>query len=180
MLPLLNRLKSDESLMLAYQNGDTGAFELLYRRHKDGLYAFLYRSCARAAVVEELAQDSWVGVVKAAGRYRPEARFKTWLYQIAHNRLVDHWRRPDSFHSSLETTLEPVATPAAYEFGELEQRLLAAVGQLPPEQQDALLLQGQGFSVSEVAEITGSGEETTKSRLRYARMQLRELMGGEQ
>ena len=88
MRNLLHGLKSDESLMLAYQRGDSSAFESLYLRHKDGLFAFLYRSYPRTAVVEELAQDTWMAVINAVGRYKPEARFRTWLYQIAHNRLM--------------------------------------------------------------------------------------------
>ncbi len=62
----LDRIKSDESLMRAYQAGDSKAFEALYLRHKDGLYAYLYRSCPRLAVVEEVAQDSWLAVIDSA------------------------------------------------------------------------------------------------------------------
>jgi RNA polymerase sigma-70 factor (ECF subfamily) len=181
MLQVLNRLKSDESLMLAYQKGDADAFEYLYRRHKDSLFAFLYRSCPRAAIVEELAQETWMAVIKAAVRYQPTARFRTWLYQIAHNRLVDFWRRPDNKHSDLESAPEPASVAEAGEDHEaLHSRLMIAIGQLPLEQRDALLLQEQGFSQKEIAEITGAGEETIKSRLRYARNALRERLGGAQ
>ncbi|MEH6582974.1 MAG: sigma-70 family RNA polymerase sigma factor [Halioglobus sp.] len=178
MLSVLNRLKSDETLMLAYQQGDAGAFESLYRRHKDGLFAFLFRSCPRHAIAEELAQEAWMAVIKAAERYRADAKFRTWLYQIAHNRLVDFWRRQDNRHSSLETIAE---TPAASEDSrtELQEQLMTAIGTLPADQRDALLLQEQGFSQREIADITGAGEETVKSRLRYARKQLREQLGEE-
>ncbi len=181
MMQVLNRLKSDESLMLAYQQGDAGAFESLYRRHKDALFAFLFRSCPRPAIVEELAQETWMAVVKAAQRYQPEALFRTWLYQIAHNRLVDFWRRPDNRHSDLESAPEDaVAVETSAAKADLQQRLMDAIGKLPREQRDALLLQEQGFSQREIAEITGAGEETVKSRLRYARKQLREQLGGEE
>lgn len=179
MLALINRLKSDEALMLAYQRGDTGAFECLYRRHKDGLFAFLYRSCPRLAVVEELAQDAWLAVVNSAPGYRPEARFKTWLYQIARNRLVDFWRRRDNTHGPLDTAPEPLADNSGAARQELQQCLMTAIGELPHEQRDAILLQEQGFSLREIAEISGDGEETIKSRLRYARKQLRQALGGE-
>jgi RNA polymerase sigma-70 factor (ECF subfamily) len=176
MLTLINRLKSDEALMQAYQRGDTGAFESLYQRHKDGLFTFLYRSCPRPAVVEELAQEAWFGVVRAAPDYRPGAAFRTWLYQIGRNRLADYWRRRDNHHTDLELAPEPVASNAG-EAGDLEARLMAAIGALPAEQRDTLLLQEQGFSLSDIAAITGSGVETIKSRLRYARGQLREQLG---
>lgn len=177
MRTLINRFKSDEALMQAYQRGDTGAFECLYHRHKDGLFAFLYRSCQRRAVVEELAQDTWTGVINAAENYRPEASFRTWLYQIGRNRLADHWRRADNRHLDLDSAPEPASEPAPD--SDMQQRLMRAIGELPADQRDALLLQEQGFSLQEVAQITGSGEETIKSRLRYARTQLRTQLGEE-
>ena len=85
MLQLLDRFKSDESLMLAYQRGDAGAFESLYQRHKDPLFGFLYRSCPRAAIVEELAQETWKAVIKAAQRYQADAPDHLVL-QLAHRR----------------------------------------------------------------------------------------------
>ena len=181
MRQLINRLKSDESLMLAYQRGDAVAFEHLYQRHKDALFAFLFRSCPRHAIVEEIAQETWMAVIRAAERYRADAQFRTWLYQIAHNRLVDFWRRPDNRHSALdEEQFEVEATTPDCSRDALQQKLLAAIAQLPTEQRDTLLLQEQGFSQREIAEITAAGEETVKSRLRYARKQLRKLLGGEE
>ena len=91
----------DEQLMLAYREGDAGAFEELYRRHKGGLYRFVLRSVRDRAVAEELYQEIWMRVIEARGRYEvsapsadaKSAKFGTWLYTIAHNRLVDHWRK---------------------------------------------------------------------------------------
>lgn len=177
MRQLIHRLKSDEALMLAYQRGDVAAFDSLYRRHKDGLFTFLYRSCPRQAIVEELAQEAWEGVIDAAARYHPDARFRTWLYRIAHNRLVDFWRRRDNRMDSLEGVPEPVATGDGA--AELRQAVMEAVAALPGEQRDALLLQEQGFSLGDIAAITGAERETVKSRLRYARRQLRERLGDE-
>ncbi len=179
MLTLLNRLKGDEALMQAYQRGDASAFECLYLRHKDGLYAFLYRHCQRPAAVEELAQDTWMAVVDRAASYRVEARFRTWLYQIAHNRLADFWRRRDNRHSSLDPASEPLAVDSPPDEEDLSRKLLAAIARLPGEQRDALLLREQGFSQRDIAAITGAGEETVKSRLRYARRQLRQQLGGD-
>jgi RNA polymerase sigma-70 factor (ECF subfamily) len=179
MRTLINRLRSDEALMQAYQGGDSGAFECLYHRHKDGLFAFLYRSCPRHAVVEELAQDAWFAVVDRARHYRAEAQFKTWLYQIAHNRLVEFWRRRDNSLTVLDVVSEPLPDCGAPDREDLQARLMTAIAALPGPQRDALLLQEQGFSLQEIASITGELEETVKSRLRYARRQLRELLGGE-
>src|SRR3972149_3712187 len=83
----------DEQLMTAYRDGDAGAFEKLYLRHKGPLFRFVLRGVYQRSVAEELFQEIWMRVSEARERYAPEARFTTWLYTIAHNRLVDHWRR---------------------------------------------------------------------------------------
>ena len=167
--------------MLAYKSGDAGAFELLYQRHKNGLFAFLFRSHPRRAVVEELAQDTWVAVVNAAAEYTPKAKFRTWLFQIAHNKLVDHWRRPDNRHTEYDASAEFAdpdnAKPDLIETCEVQSKVLTAIGALPRDQKDALLLSEQGFSNADIANITGAGKETVKSRLRYARNQLRDQLG---
>ena len=84
--------ESDEHLMLAYAGGDSAAFETLYSRHKGPLYRYVLRSVKGRGEAEELFQDIWMKVVEAASRYAPQAKFTTWLYTVAHHRLVDHWR----------------------------------------------------------------------------------------
>ena len=175
MLNLIHRFRSDEALMQAYCGGDCSAFEALYHRHKDGLYAFLYRCCPRREAAEELAQDTWTAVIDRVNSYRPEAAFRTWLYQIARNRAADYWRRRDNSHQPLE--VEPAGENPGESRDEVARSLLAAIGRLPAEQRDTLLLQQQGFSQQDIAAITGAAEETVKSRLRYARRQLREQLG---
>ncbi len=177
MLTLIHRLRSDEALMQAYQRGDSSAFEALYHRHKDGLFAFLFRSCSRHAVAQELAQDAWTAVIDRAPDYRPEAAFSTWLYQIANNRAADYWRRRDNSHRPLDDVPEPQGDGRTDPRGELEAELMAAISRLPTDQKNTLLLQQQGFSLQDIAAITGAGTETVKSRLRYARDQLRQQMG---
>src|SRR5260221_10697642 len=100
---------SDEELMLAYRDGNPGAFDTLYARHKGGLFRYVLRGVKIRAVAEELYQEIWIRVIEARERYAPSARFTTWLYTIAHNRLVDHWRRREL------TTVqdEPEEGPAA-------------------------------------------------------------------
>lgn len=163
--------------MLAYHRGDASAFECLYRRHKDGLFAFLYRSCPHTAVAEDVAQEAWEAVINNAAHYEPRASFKTWLYQIGRNRMVDHLRRRANHTEPLDSAPEPAAGPTDEDFNAMERQVLAAVGALPRDQRDAVLLKEQGFSIAEIAEITRAGQETVKSRLRYGRSQLREQLG---
>src|SRR4029077_19590021 len=83
---------ADEELMLAYGGGDAGAFEVLYRRHRGPLYRFLLRQVNDAATAEELFQDVWMRVIDSRERYEPRAKFTSWVYAMAHNRLMDHYR----------------------------------------------------------------------------------------
>src|SRR5688572_6213021 len=84
---------SDEELMLSYRDGDAGAFDVLYSRHKGGMYRYLLRQCREAAVAEELFQDVWMNLIRARAGYTVQAKFTAWLYRLAHNRLIDHYRK---------------------------------------------------------------------------------------
>src|SRR3954462_13750869 len=83
----------DEQLMLRYREGDLNAFQELYRRHHQGLYRFISWRSPRADWVDEIVQDSWVNLHHARTRYRPDAAFRTYLHQIARNRLLDLLRQ---------------------------------------------------------------------------------------
>src|ERR671937_3334760 len=101
----------DEELMLAYKAGNAGAFETLYALHRARLYRFVLRAVKAHAVAEELFQEIWMRVIEARGRYLPQARFTTWLYTIAHNHLVDHWRKRGLTLVALEGDEHPGASP---------------------------------------------------------------------
>ena len=163
--------------MLAYGNGDAGAFEALYRRHRARLFRFVLRSVKERGMAEELFQDVWMRVIEARSRYAPTARFTTWLYSIAHNRLVDHWRRKGLSLVSLDDDV-PVASAdnpeRQAEARQSLQRFARALEALPPAQREAFLLHEEaGMSVPEIAQATGAGEEAAKSRLRYAMAKLK-------
>ncbi len=178
--------RSDGALMQAYAAGDQRAFETLYDRHALAVWRFVLRSVQQRELADELAQDVWFSVVREAARYEPRARFRTWLFTVAHHRVVDHWRRLRP-HASLDAeTAEGVslAEVLAAESGfgpdrvldsrEQAQALLDALAALPTPQREAFLLQAEaGLSVAEIAQATGVTQETAKSRLRYARNRLR-------
>jgi len=181
---------TDEDLMLAYAAGDAAAFDRLYAKHKGGVYRYLLRHCHRPATADELFQDIWMNVIRARATYAPSARFTTWVYRIAHNRLVDHWRaaRPLTLVSELaadddDDPPDPFAhlpgprgdEPETRVAGkELALRIDAALATLPPAQRDAFLLhQEGGLDLAAIAELTGEGVETVKSRIRYALAKLR-------
>jgi RNA polymerase sigma-70 factor (ECF subfamily) len=177
---------SDEDLMLAYAAGDAAAFDTLYARHKGGVYRYLLRQCRQPGVADELFQDVWMNLIRARESYAPTAKFTTWLYRLAHNRMIDHFRA--SGHLTLVSADDEaheeavISLPAARatqpelrsENRELGERLRDAVSALPPAQREAFLLQQEAeMSLAEIAALTGVGVETVKSRLRYAVTKLR-------
>ncbi len=181
--------ESDEALMQRYAAGDVRAFETLYARHELKIWRYLYRSVGNQATADELMQEVWFAVCRAAARYAPSARFTTWLFTLAHHRLIDSHRqaRPlrslDAAHEDGEPWVEALAddgSPDPERQAEARQgndALLRAVERLPPAQRDAFLLQAEGtLSVEEIAATTGVSFETAKSRLRYARAALRQAL----
>ena len=180
---------SDGDLMQAYAAGDARAFETLYDRHALPVWRFVQRNLQDSALADDLVQDVWFSVVRQAARYEPRARFRTWLFTIAHHRMVDHWRSHKP-HASLDAETDDGASLAdmlAAESGfgperrldsrEQAQALLDALADLPAVQREAFLLQAEGgLSLNDIAAATGVSMETAKSRLRYARARLRETL----
>ena len=179
--------------MLAYRYGEAEAFELLYARWRSRLYRYLVHQCGHGRVADELFQDIWLRVVNARSGYEVTAKFSTWLFRIAHNRLVDYWR---------QTNHNPVEAMVSVEDGEegewmldrsdispapesqqpeqmVERKALAkhladAVGALPDVQRETFLMAEEGgMTLEEIATTMGVGRETVKSRLRYAMSKLR-------
>ena len=179
----------DEALMLAYAAGNAAAFDTLYARHRGGVYRYLVRHVGNASVADELFQDVWMSAIRARASYVPTAKFATWLYTLAHHRLVDHWRSRgavrleslddegdggaaalvDAIAGSRTDEPETRATSSA-----VRVALDAALRELPAAQREAFLLHVEsGLSLAEIAKLTGAGEETVKSRVRYAYAKLR-------
>ncbi len=180
---------ADAQLMLRYAAGDAQAFDELYATHRHGLWRFIRRSVRDAAATDDVFQECWSRVIANRERYRPEARFATWLYRIAHNCCMDHWRRTGR-RDRRETTDDDAIVAAADDpsggpletvlEGEAGERLAAALARLPEEQRTAFLLYVEGgLSVAEIGETTGVNPETAKSRLRYAVARLKESLGAD-
>jgi RNA polymerase sigma-70 factor (ECF subfamily) len=215
---------SDDALMHAYAAGDAAAFERLYARHQAGLYRFVRRLLGKplAAQADEVFQDTWMKLVQQRGRWTPHgappaagvpaalpddtdaspgtASVRTWLYTVAHHRVVDLWRR-----SGREVSVDAADDAAPWEpDGRLGQawqywpalvdpspsgddlqfwrrageRLLYCLDQLPLPQRSSFLLHHEdGLPLEDVATAVGVGFETAKTRLRYAMSKLRTCMG---
>lgn len=192
MNPPINDPRHDEVLMLAYAAGEAGAFEILYARHRGWLHGVLLRQLQAPALADDVFQETWFSLIRAAPGYRPSAKFSTWLYLLARQRLVDHWRRADpetdpmAFNEDddsppLPEQLIDRRDPAAeIQRRQLGARLDEAVRRLPALQREALLLaELRDMSLEEIATITDSPREAVKSRLRYARAKLGEWLATE-
>lgn len=180
--------------MQIYADGDVSAFNVLYDRHERAVYRFLLRSLGseHAQVADDLLQEVWFTIARQAMHYSPTAKFTTWLFTIARNRTVDHWRsfKLRGAHESLDTLDEDESGLAhhiaADERHEPLNRLisheqttafLASVESLPEAQREAFLLQAEaGMSLEDIARVTQVSTETVKSRLRYARARLRHTL----
>jgi RNA polymerase sigma-70 factor, ECF subfamily len=172
----------DEELMQRYQAGDVRAFEVLLRRHRAALHAFLARLTGDRARAEDLSQETWLRIVASAARWERRARFTTWAFGIARNLAVDEARR------AVHRAVEPLGAPGegARPRGEaladgapgpdrgaesalLRPRLEAALAALPLEQREVFVLREYaGVPFAGIAEITGAPLPTVKSRMRYA------------
>jgi RNA polymerase sigma-70 factor (ECF subfamily) len=174
----------DAELMQRYAKGDMRSFELLYSRHRVALYRYLARHARDPEVANDLFQEVWSKVIANRARYEPRAKFRTFLFRIAHNCFVDHYRRsslrPKQDSPEGQDWEEILPAPehhsphALAENEELFQRYQTALNALPPEQREVFLLyEESGLSLDEIGAITGVGMETAKSRLRYALSKLR-------
>ena len=178
--------------MLHYAQGQVAAFNTLYARHEMAMWRYIYRSVQNHASADELLQDVWFAIARAAASYEPQrhgAKWKTWAFTMAHHRVVDHWRTFKS-HASIDAEDDDAIQLRAQliadsGFGPLRQiesreqarALIAAVDSLPAEQREAFLLQAEGdMRVEDIAACLGVTFETAKSRLRYARSKLKALL----
>ncbi len=195
--------RTDQMLMSAFAAGQAQAFDRLYERHHRGLYRFIGRLLGRddARQVDEVFQDTWLRVIQSRSRWSAQgaASFRTWLFTIAHNRVIDQWRKsgrevawPDSGSGDAPAAFTPAGTPwadwpaadpspAADErlfWRRAGQRLLACLEELPLPQRTAFLMHHEhGLSMADIAAAVGLNPETAKSRLRYAMNKLRLCMG---
>lgn len=168
---------TDDELMAQYVLGDAGAFDVLYARHKDAVFRYFQRQLPRT-VAEDCHQETWLQLVRGRSAYVAEGHFRAWLFTLAHNILVNRFRTNGR---RIQITSDDVDVPvdaghgASVERGAINDELLRRIADLPLHQRDALMLKHEGgFTLAEIAEMTGTGVEGVKSRLRYATRKLRE------
>ncbi|MFJ2528222.1 RNA polymerase sigma factor [Pseudomonas helmanticensis] len=179
---------SDEALLARYREGDGAAFEILYARHRQGLYRFLLGLGGKPELADEVFQETWLSLIRSSSQPQGRAIFRTWLYQIARNRLIDHWRKHGArqpLHDSYDEQNHAVGDDAndpeqLLTLSRDSQRLETALQTLPADQREVFLLRAHGdLDLAQIASLTEAPLETVKSRLRYAQQKLRRLLAEE-
>lgn len=179
---------SDETLLARYREGDGAAFEILYARHRQGLYRFLLGLSGKPELADEVFQDTWLSLIRSTSQPQGRATFRTWLFQIARNRLIDHWRKHgvhqplhDSYDEQLHAIGDETNDPEQLlNLSRDSQRLESALQTLPADQREVFLLRAHGdLDLAQIASLTETSLETVKSRLRYAQQKLRRLLAEE-
>ena len=180
----------DADLLAAHAAGDRHAFARLYDRYDRAVFHVIRRTlgAAQADAAEDLHQETWMAVSRNAGAFDPSrGGFPTWLFTIARRKVWDHLRRrrvtvlASAGDGEAASAPDPGPTPLEQvQTRETAERLVAAVEALPLGQRESFIMSAHaGLALQEIAELTGVGLETAKSRLRYARATLRRVLAGE-
>jgi RNA polymerase sigma-70 factor (ECF subfamily) len=175
----------DAELLARHVDGDPDAFAELVRRHRDRLWAIALRTLGDREEAADAVQDALVSAFRAAHTFRGQSAVTTWLHRITVNACLDRARRaasrrtaPVADEGNFEALMEPhESAEAPAERGELHRELLAALATLPPDQRAVLVLVDmQGYSVAEAAEVLDVPPGTVKSRVYYALRALRRAL----
>jgi RNA polymerase sigma-70 factor, ECF subfamily len=188
--------RSDEELMAAYKAGEPAAFRVLVERHHGPVYRFCLRALRSPEAAADAAQEVFLRVVRNCAGWEPKAKFTTWVYTIARNHCIDEarkgrFRKTESLNETVgadgqgEEKIERVASPVPQSDQiahgtRLRKAIDAALATLPEEQREVFLLREvSGLAFKEIAEATGVGENTVKSRMRYALAGLKKILGAQ-
>ncbi len=180
---------ADEELMLRYANGDMDAFDDLFQRHKQSVYAFIHQFLKQSDFSDDLFQEVFLRIIRHRERYRPTAKFSTWLFTIARSVCIDAIRKggqanvislfPDSESRDGISTIQsltaheknPREATAQREIQTVVREIMRA---LPEKQREILLLREKTeLTFEEIGRVLGCSANTAKSRMHYALLALR-------
>ena len=174
----MDELHTDETLMLAYRDGDGAAFEVLYARHRGSLFRYLLHQCGQRELADELFQEIWMSVIRARSGYEVSAKFTTWLFRIATHLALNALR--DGKNERLQERLDddsgdmPVRQVSDHR-PSVEQRMVyqakldevrRAIAALPEKQRAAVLMHKyEEMEYSQIAKVLSCSESAVKSLL---------------
>ncbi|HEY0979042.1 MAG TPA: sigma-70 family RNA polymerase sigma factor [Flavobacteriales bacterium] len=185
---MLSKVLPDIELVNAYIGGDEHAFEILLNRHKRKVWSHIYLMVRDREVTEDLFQEAFIKVVHhlKAGRYNEEGKFLPWVMRIAHNLVIDHFRRNKKMPLVRSNDEYDVFGGIAQPGKNVEERIVNAqidedvrrlIEHLPEEQREVVIMRTYlGMSFKEIAEHTDVSINTALGRMRYALINMRKLI----
>jgi RNA polymerase sigma-70 factor, ECF subfamily len=168
-------VKSDEELMLDARHGARGAFDEIFARYRNAIWAFFRRRVADARVAEELAQDTFVAVIEAAPRYEVRGAFRSYLFGVAYNILLANRRQSRWQTESIDDDVRSAA-PKSDDVVWVRR----ALARLEDDDREILMLREyDGLSYQEIADVRRIPVNTVRSQLFRARMALKTLLAAQ-
>ena len=180
----------DDSLLIKrYTSGDERALGVLIDRHNQRITSFIYSKIGDREVTEDIFQDTFVKVIKTLkrGAYNEEGKFLPWVMRIAHNLVIDHFRRNNKMPTFGGAQSSDIFSLIGDDKLNIERQLIkeqincdlaALIKELPPEQKEVLMMRMyMDMSFKEISENTGVSINTALGRMRYALINLRKIIG---
>lgn len=180
---------SDRELVLEFLSGNESIFEVIVIRYKHKLYNFIFMLVKNQALAEDIFQDTFVKVLKSLkeGRYQDDGKFASWMMRIAHNLVIDHFRKNKLFPMiSTDDKEIPFFNSKSFSDKTFEEQMVEEqihtdarklLDYLPAEQKEVIVMRIYGdLSFKEIAEQTNVSLNTALGRMRYALINLRKLV----
>ncbi|SFB83680.1 sigma-70 family RNA polymerase sigma factor [Pseudoalteromonas denitrificans] len=168
-----------ETLMSRYaKSGNNDLLKRLIELHADDLYHYLI-SQSDIELAKDISQKTWLKVIDKREYYQSSGTFKAWLFTVARNALFDEMRKLQRFKLIVDQNIEPelIAIKPLEHNEDMNIKFRQILEQLPFVQREAFVLQQEGFSIAQIADITQQKIETIKTRLRYAKLQFKQHIG---
>ena len=178
----------DALLVKSYVAGDENALATLIKRHQSKIYGFIYSKISDRDVSDDIFQDTFIKVIKTlkSNSYNEDGKFLPWVMRIAHNLIVDHFRRNKKmpmFRETEEFSIFSIMSDNAPNIesqiitSQVESDLQKLIDELPADQKEVLVMRMyQDLSFKEISELTGVSINTALGRMRYALMNLRKVI----
>lgn len=185
---MCNHLSSDSHLVKSYINGEESSIEILIKRHQQRIYSFIYSKVKQRDVTEDLFQDTFIKVIRTLkkGNYNEEGKFLPWVMRIAHNLVIDYFRKNNrlpTLKTSEEYDIFSIIGDGSLNAEKqlIKDQILAdvkeLVKELPDEQKKVLIMRiYKDMSFKEISEQTGVSINTALGRMRYALINLRKII----
>jgi RNA polymerase sigma-70 factor (ECF subfamily) len=179
---------SDSLLVHNYIQGDENALTILIKRHQSKLFGFIYSKIADRDISNDIFQDTFIKVIKTlkSGSYNEEGKFLPWVMRIAHNLIIDHFRRNKKMPMYRETEEFSIFSIMSDDSLSIENKIIKEqvevdlrklIEELPADQKEVLMMRMyQDMSFKEISELTGVSINTALGRMRYALMNMRKVI----